>query len=207
MSYRKRKEKRRRGIIFLKMPPSCNFSATYCNKHFHSRKYISYCRIDQLKTLLDESSSSSDEDKSHRKVKKKKKKVYYAVRLFTARKRSLRRLCYILHVSVIHSVHGGGVRGCSGGGLGACAVAQGGAWFLWGGHAWLLPGGHAWLLPGGCVVAQGVHGFSGGHAWLLLGGGGHAWLLQGGVREIRRDTQIRSMSGRYASYWNAFFFH
>ena len=50
----------------------------------------------------------------------------------------------------------------------------------------------------------GVRGYSGGCAWLLPGGvrgcsGGRAW-------DIRRDTEIRSMSGRYASYWNAFLF-
>ena len=79
---------------------------------------------------------------------------------------------------------------------GACMVAPGGAWLLWGGgHAWLLwgacvvaPGGHAWLLPGGCMVAR----------------GGHAWLLGRGVRGF--FDEIWSMSGRYASYWNAFFF-
>ena len=36
----------------------------------------------------------------------------------------------------------------------------------------------------------GMHGRDGGHAW------------QGGVRG--RYYEIRSMSGRYASYWNAF---
>ena len=30
--------------------------------------------------------------------------------------------------------------------------------------------------------------------------------LGGGMHGIRRDTEIRSMSGRYASYWNAFLF-
>ena len=114
-----------------------------------------------------------------------------------------------------HSVHRGGVRGCSGG-MHGCS---GGCMVALGGHAWLLPGGHAWLLPGG------VHGCSSGHAWLLQGG--HAWLLPGGMhgcswgvhgcsgvcmvvwggmRGIRWDTEIRSMSGRYASYWNAFLF-
>ena len=52
---------------------------------------------------------------------------------------------------------------------------------------------------GGCVVARG------GHAWLLQGGmRGCSW---GGMRGIRRDTEIQSMSGRYASYWNAFLLH
>ena len=95
-----------------------------------------------------------------------------------------------------------------------------------GGHAWLLlgvcmvaPGGHAWLLLGRtCVVALGgMHGCSGGvHgcsrrcAWLLPGGmcgcsqgmvHGCSW---GDMHGIRRDREIQSMSGRYASYWNAF---
>ena len=59
------------------------------------------------------------------------------------------------------------------------------------GDAWLLPGGRAWLLRGGaCVVAP-------GGACMVAPGGG-------GMRGIQRDTEIRSMSGRYASYWNAF---
>ena len=39
----------------------------------------------------------------------------------------------------------------------------------------------------------------GGHAWLQ---GGRAWLLGGCVGY----DEIRSMSARYASYWNAFLF-
>ena len=55
-------------------------------------------------------------------------------------------------------------------------------------------GGHAWwrgacMVKGACVAK-----------------GGHAWQRGGGMRGIRRDTEIRSMSGRYASYWNAFLF-
>ena len=75
-----------------------------------------------------------------------------------------------------------------------------------GGHAWLLGGGRACMVaPGGaCVVAPG------GHAWLLPVG--CAWLLWGGMRGCCRggmhgiwwDTEIRSMSRQYASYWNAF---
>ena len=105
------------------------------------------------------------------------------------------------------------------------------AWLLPGGHAWLFPGG-AWLLQGGvhgcswgvCMVAHG------GHAWLLWGAcmvalGGHVWLLMGGMcgcswggmRSCSWGAcmvapggvhgffdEIRSMSGRYTSYWNAF---
>ena len=109
----------------------------------------------------------------------------------------------------------GGVCGCSGGHAwllrGPCVVAHGGhVWLLQGGHAWLLrgacmvaPGGHAWLLRGACVVApRGVHGCSGGqHAWLLPGA---CMVARGGMRGF--SDEIRSMSGRYASYWNAFLF-
>ena len=83
-----------------------------------------------------------------------------------------------------------------------------------GGHEWLLRGrGTCMVAPGVCVVAPGgvcvvapmgacvvapggARGCSRGHAWLLMGGGG--------VRGIQQDTEIRSMRGRYASYWNAF---
>ena len=113
---------------------------------------------------------------------------------------------------------------CSQGGV-ACVVARGGR------HAWLL-GGACMVALGGvmcgcsggvCVVALGgMHGCSGGHAWLLrghawlLGGcawllqGGHAWLLWGGMHgffSFFGYNEIRSMSGRYASYWNAFLFY
>ena len=118
---------------------------------------------------------------------------------------------------------GGGMRGCSGGHVwllrghawllpgGACMVAPRGACVVaLGGHVWLLQGsmrgcsgGCAWLLPGGmCGCSQGVCMVARGHAWLLLGGvHGCSW---GGMHGIRQDTEIRSMSGWYASYWNAF---
>ena len=57
-----------------------------------------------------------------------------------------------------------------------------------GGHAWWGGGMHG---RGACVVV-------GRHAWQ----GGHA--SQGGVHG--RYYKIRSMSWRYASYWNAFLF-
>ena len=89
----------------------------------------------------------------------------------------------------MHGCSWGGMRGCSWEGM--CGCSRGGrhAWLLWGacvvapgGHVWLLPGGCAWLLPGGaCVVAL----------------GGRAWFFD----------EIWSMSGRYASYWNAFLFN
>ena len=133
--------------------------------------------------------------------------------IFTTHKRSLGQ--GNIFTPVCHSVH-----------RGACVVAPGG-----GGHAWLLLGGmcgcsrgcgcsqgrrwHVWLLLGVCMVAPGAW-----HVWMLPGGmhgcswGGRAWLLPGGacmvalggVHGIRRDAEIRSMSGWYASYWNAFLF-
>ena len=107
----------------------------------------------------------------------------------------------------------------------------GGAWFYSGGEGCMvlfrgacmvLFGGHAWLYLGG------MHGFIGGHAWFYSGGvhgfiqgacmvlfGGHVWFDLGGMRgfiwgacmvffSFFRCNEIRSMSGRYASYWNAF---
>ena len=92
---------------------------------------------------------------------------------------------------------------------GGCAVALGGM---------VAPGGHTWLLLGGCVwLLGGMRGCSGGACVVAPGGacmvaprgacvvalGGHAWLLwRGGMRSF--FDEIRSMSGRYASYWNAF---
>ena len=87
-----------------------------------------------------------------------------------------------------------------------------------GGCAWLLRGGgvHAWLLRGGtCVVAPG------GACMVAPGGGacvvaprgacvvaprGACVVAWGGMRGCMRgfSNEIRSMSGRYASYWNAF---
>ena len=97
--------------------------------------------------------------------------------VITARKRSLRRLCLYRCLSV----HTGG--GC--------------AWLLRGGCAWLLGGGHVWFFPGG------MHGFSWGGmhgcSW------GDACFFPGGGACVGYD-EIRSMSGRYASYWNAFLF-
>ena len=62
-------------------------------------------------------------------------------------------------------------------------------------HRW----GRAWLLWGACVVAPGGEG-----ACVVALGGVHGYSWGGGVCGIRLDTEIRSMSGRYASYWNAF---
>ena len=104
----------------------------------------------------------------------------YLSNVITARKR---RLC--LHRCL--SVHGGSVRG------------RGHAWGRWGmcgggvHGGGMRGGGHAWQ---GACVARGW-----GSAWQR----GHAW--QGGGRACHsRYYGIRSMSGRYASYWNAFLF-
>ena len=65
-----------------------------------------------------------------------------------------------------------------------------------GGRVWLL-GGCAWLW-GACVVAGGVCVVLGG----VHGCGGHAWLWGACIGY----DEIRSMSGQYASYWNAFLY-
>ena len=90
----------------------------------------------------------------------------------------------------------------------------------WWGHAWLLQGGVHGFCWGACVVFAGGHAcffpwgacmfFSGGHTWFLPGG--HVWFFQGGgMRGFYGGAcvgydEIRSMSGRYASYRNAFLF-
>ena len=80
---------------------------------------------------------------------------------------------------------------------------------LFGGVCVVLFGGHAWFYSGG------MRGFIRGHAWFYLGGyawfysGGACMVFLGGVRgffSFFRYNEIRSMSGRYASYWNAFLF-
>ena len=122
----------------------------------------------------------------------------------------------------------GGMRGCSGG----CVVAPGGhAWLLRGvgacvvaprgvcvvalrGHTWLLGGacvvalGGVWLLRGACVVALGggMCGFIWGGMHGFIQGGMHGFI-QGGMHgffSFFRYNEIQSMSGQYASYWNAF---
>ena len=111
--------------------------------------------------------------------------------LVTARKRSLGQ--GNIFTPVCHSVH-----------RGACVVVGGCAW-LWG--ACMVVGGvhgcggHVWLW-GACMVAGGACVVVGGCAWLwgaCMVVGGCACL--GGC--IGYD-KIRSMSGRFASYWNAF---
>ena len=97
--------------------------------------------------------------------------------VFTARKRSLGQ--GNIFTPVCHSVHRGG------------------------GHAWLGDmhgcGGDMHGCGGACMVAGGVHGCWRGHSWLCRGCAWLHWACIG-------YDKVRSMSGRYASYWNAFFF-
>ena len=68
----------------------------------------------------------------------------------------------------------------------------------------VFSGGHVWFFQGegACVV------FLGG-AWFF--GGRHAWFFSGGMCMVVGGAcigynEIWSMSGRYASYWNASLF-
>ena len=98
---------------------------------------------------------------------------------------------------------------------GACVVAWGGVHGCsLGGHVWLLPGGGMCGCSGGgmwWLLLGGVHGCSQGGMLGCSGGGGHVWF-SGGVCVIFWGAvhgffdEIRSMSGWYASYWNAFLF-
>ena len=146
---------------------------------------------------------------------------------FTDFYRPQTKFAKVMFLQVSVCPHWGGVRGFIWGGMhgfirGACMVLLGGvhgfiqgvcgfigghAWFYSGGHAWFYSGGHAWFYSGGRVWL-----LMGGHAWLLQGG--RVWLLRGGVRGCSRGgvcgcsgggmhgffDEIRSMSGRYASY-------
>ena len=76
-------------------------------------------------------------------------------------------------------------------GKGACVVFSGG-------HACFFPGvgGMCGFFWGACVVfLGGVHGFFRGADMLFSGGACIGY------------DEIRSMSGRYTSYWNAFLFN
>ena len=69
------------------------------------------------------------------------------------------------------------------------------AWFYLGGRAWFYSGGHVWFYLGD------MHGFIWGVMRGFIRGGMHGFFSFFGYNEIR------SMSGRYASYWNAFLFY
>ena len=140
---------------------------------------------------------------SHQKIMKKEANYYIKALfthneiqpdVFTARKRSLRRLCFYRCLSVHRGgggrawlLQGGGVCGCS---QGVCMVAPGGMHGCSGGCVIAPVGGQA------CVVAPG------GHAWLLPAGGGGVVAPRGamggcsqgggacvGYDEIRRYDQ------------------
>ena len=70
-----------------------------------------------------------------------------------------------------------------------------------------LAGGHAWLagVRGACMVPSRACMVPRGHAWFP---GGACVVPRGGMHGCRGVcigyNEIRSMSGRYASYWNAF---
>ena len=93
---------------------------------------------------------------------------------------------------------------------GVCVVALGGACMvLFGGCAWFYLGACVVLFGGACVV------LFGGCVWFYLGGmrsfisrGACVVLFWGGGMRgffsFFGYNEIRSMSGRYASYWNAF---
>ena len=145
---------------------------------------------------------------------------YPSIPLVTTRKRSLRRLCFYRCLSFILFTGRGACVVLFGGACvvlcgghapfysgGACMVLFGGrAWFYSGGVHGFIRGGVRGFIRGAWFYLGGVHGFiRGGHAWFYSGGrawfysGGHAWFFQ-----FFGYNEIRSMSGRYASYWNAF---
>ena len=112
----------------------------------------------------------------------------------TARKRSLRRLCFYRCLSFCPQ--GGACVVARGGGW-ACKVAHGGACMGagGGGHAWLLLGGVHGCSQGACVVAPGgacmvaprgvcmvaLGGMRGCFRGACMVTRGHAWLLRGGA--------------------------
>ena len=110
----------------------------------------------------------------------------------------------------------GGVHGCRGVCMvagGACMVARG-AYMVVGGDmcgCWgacmVTKGEHAWLWGGMCGCWGGMHGCQGAcGCWgACMVAGGHAWLggMCGRGGACVGYDEIRSMSGRYASYWNA----
>ena len=105
--------------------------------------------------------------------------------------------CVVLFGGVACMVlFGGGMRGFI---RGACVVLfRGGVrGFIQGGVRGFIQGGHAWFCS------------EGGRAWFYWEGGACVVLFRGGVRGFSSFcgyNEIRSMSGRYASYWNAFLF-
>ena len=122
----------------------------------------------------------------------------------------------------MHGFIRGGVHGFIRGGMRGF-IRGGHAWFYLGGHVWFYSvGGHAWFYSvGGCAwfySVGGMRGFiqRGGMSGFIQWGGMRGFIQQGGVVLFRGGVrgffsfsgynEIRSMSGRYASYWNAFLF-
>ena len=100
------------------------------------------------------------------------------------------------------------VRGCAWFYSGGCVVLfRGACVVLFGGHVWFYSGEHVWFYSGGVrgFIQGGMHGFIiRGHVWFYSGHmcgfiQGGAWFFQ-----FFGYNEIRSMSGRYASYWNAY---
>ena len=93
---------------------------------------------------------------------------------------------------------------------GACMVLFGGACMvLFGGHAWFYSGACMVLFGGACMVLSGRHVwfYSGEGVHGFIWGGMHGFIRGGGMRgfsSLFGYNEIRSMSGRYVSYWNAF---
>ena len=120
------------------------------------------------KMLLDDNTSLDTnlyfclENKTNKQVScLRKLYVFFATHIFTARKRSLRRLCFYRCLSVHMGGHMwllggvGGMCGCSGG---ACVVTHGGGMRGCSGGMNGCPRGHAWLVWG----VGGMHGCSWG---------------------------------------------
>ena len=118
---------------------------------------------------------------------------------------------------------------------GTCVVLFGGgmhgfiggrAWFYSGGMHGFIRGGMRGFIRGLCMVLFGGHAwfYSRGRVWFYSRGGMHGFIrggmrgfIWGGMRgfpggmrgffSFFRYNEIRSMSGRYASYWNAFLYN
>ena len=74
--------------------------------------------------------------------------------------------------------------------------------FLGGSVRGFFQGGHAWFFGGACMVFLGG-GMRGSFRGAMCGPFGGACMVSLGGACVGYDD-IRSMSGRYASYWNAF---
>ena len=86
-------------------------------------------------------------------------------------------------------------------GGGMCGFIWGACMVLFRGVCMVLFGGHAWFYSGGMC------GFIWGVCMVLLGGMcGFIWGGMHGFFSFFGYNEIQSMSGRYASYWNAFLF-